>query len=256
MNDGSCSVSGCPHSAFCRGWCRTHYNRWHRSGDIQADRPVNVRKVPAAPGELCEVVDCSRPMTDRPWCAAHHRRWLKLGAVQADKPNKPRGGPMGTVPCSIAGCPNPSRTRTWCHAHYRRWRKTGSVLEDVDLRSYGDSPEERFWEKVDKNGPFPAARPELGPCHLWTGGLNSTGYGVFNTGSGAVGAHHAGWTMTGGAPVAKGLVLDHLCRVRHCVRRTHLEPVTQRVNSSRTLRTACINGHPYDDANTYRDPKG
>jgi hypothetical protein len=27
--------------------------------------------------------------------------------------------------------------------------------------------EERFWEKVDKNGPVPAHRPELGPCWVW-----------------------------------------------------------------------------------------
>ena len=35
----------------------------------------------------------------------------------------------------------------------------------------------RFWEKVDTNGPVPAHRPELGPCWLWTGGLNEDGYG-------------------------------------------------------------------------------
>ncbi len=163
---------------------------------------------------------------------------------------------MGTVPCSIAGCRNPSRTRTWCHAHYRRWRKTGDPQGDVELRSFGETPEKRFWQKVDRDGPVPARRPDLGPCYLWTSGLNSSGYGVFNLGGEMVGAHHAGWLMGGGEPIAAGLVLDHRCEVRRCVRRTHLEPVTQQVNSSRNLREMCVNGHAYDEANTYRDPKG
>jgi hypothetical protein len=29
--------------------------------------------------------------------------------------------------------------------------------------------EDRFWSKVDKNGPIPAHRPDLGPCWSWTG---------------------------------------------------------------------------------------
>jgi hypothetical protein len=37
---------------------------------------------------------------------------------------------------------------------------------------------ERFWKKVDKNGPVPAHRPELGPCWLWTGALVGRGYRV------------------------------------------------------------------------------
>lgn len=37
----------------------------------------------------------------------------------------------------------------------------------------------RFWNYVDKNGPIPAHRPELGPCWIWTGAKNQRGYGVF-----------------------------------------------------------------------------
>jgi hypothetical protein len=29
---------------------------------------------------------------------------------------------------------------------------------------------ERFWSKVDRNGPVPEHRPELGPCWVWTAG--------------------------------------------------------------------------------------
>src|SRR5437870_1060081 len=41
------------------------------------------------------------------------------------------------------------------------------------------SPHDRFWEKVDKNGPAPPHRPEIGPCWLWTGWVKKNGYGGF-----------------------------------------------------------------------------
>jgi hypothetical protein len=39
------------------------------------------------------------------------------------------------------------------------------------------TPSERFWAKVDKNGPIPAYRPDLGPCWLWTASKRADGYG-------------------------------------------------------------------------------
>lgn len=38
---------------------------------------------------------------------------------------------------------------------------------------------ERFFANVDKNGPIPPHRPELGPCHVWTGFIRPDGYGHF-----------------------------------------------------------------------------
>ena len=40
--------------------------------------------------------------------------------------------------------------------------------------------QERFWSKVDFNGPVPEGRPLLGPCHVWIGSLAIRGgYGQF-----------------------------------------------------------------------------
>jgi hypothetical protein len=40
----------------------------------------------------------------------------------------------------------------------------------------------RFWSKVDKNGPVPPHRPELGQCWVWTGSVQPRGYGTFSVG--------------------------------------------------------------------------
>lgn len=46
---------------------------------------------------------------------------------------------------------------------------------------FGPMPE-RFWSRVDKNGPV--LRAELGNCWTWTGTRTRRGYGMFHIGSG------------------------------------------------------------------------
>jgi len=109
------------------------------------------------------------------------------------------------------------------------------------------TPDERFWRKVDKTG----------ECWLWTAS-RLKGYGTFWVGPGKfVSAHRYSYEQQCG-PIPEGLVLDHLCRVRHCVNPAHLEPVTELVNIQRgeaptTLlarRNECKNGHPLTPENT------
>lgn len=38
------------------------------------------------------------------------------------------------------------------------------------------SPDQRFWAKVNKDGPIPIHRPDLGQCWVWTG-ESRHGYG-------------------------------------------------------------------------------
>src|SRR5690349_1913777 len=90
-------------------------------------------------------------------------------------------------------------------------------------------PAERFWPKVDKNGPVPIKRPDLGPCWLWTKGCTPAGYGAFSIGHKHMAAHRFAYEVLIG-PIRNGLDLDHLCRVRSCVNPSHLEPVTRSIN--------------------------
>lgn len=92
-------------------------------------------------------------------------------------------------------------------------------------------------------------------CLLWTGSINSAGYGQVGTPEGTKLVHrlmHEWFT----GPIPDGLQIDHLCRVRHCAAPAHLEAVTASLNllrgySWQRAKTHCKQGHPFDDANTY-----
>lgn len=102
-------------------------------------------------------------------------------------------------------------------------------------------------------------------CWEWTGRKTGEGYGLVSRGRSrtALLAHRVVYTMHRG-PIPAGLLLDHLCRNHSCVNPAHLEPVTHRENDLRgygasglhARQTHCVNGHPFDENNTYISPKG
>lgn len=81
---------------------------------------------------------------------------------------------------------------------------------------------ERFWTKVDKNGPV--IRPELGPCWMWIGARQNGGYGYMGRGrrgEGHVRAPRASLEIHG-RPAPDGLDILHHCDNPPCVRPDHL----------------------------------
>lgn len=123
---------------------------------------------------------------------------------------------------------------------------------------------DRFWPKVDLNGPIPEARPDLGPCWIWTASRTSSGYGQLACRPGPPQrAHRIAYVLIVG-PIPEGLELDHVCRVRACVNPAHLEPVTNIENIMRgesvparnARKTECAHGHPFDAENTRTRERG
>lgn len=135
--------------------------------------------------------------------------------------------------CSIDGCTRRTKARGWCNRHWLRWSRHGDPLAGGAQQVHG-TPEQRFWPKVDQNGPAPDHRPELGPCWVWTAATNNRGYPQFGLNGRMVLAYRFAYELLVG-PIPDGLDLDHLCRRPTCVRPDHLDPVTNAENAARTV---------------------
>jgi len=92
-------------------------------------------------------------------------------------------------------------------------------------------------------------------CWLWSASVIGGGYGGWQYGPHGsqrhVSAHRCSYVVCV-ADIPSGLVLDHLCKVRLCVRPDHLDLVTMRENVLRgigitalnAVKTECKHGHP------------
>jgi hypothetical protein len=100
-------------------------------------------------------------------------------------------------------------------------------------------------------------------CWEWTAQRDPYGYGAIKVNGSKRGSHRVAFELIEG-PIATGLQLDHLCRVRHCINPAHLEPVTPRENTMRGVapsavnaaKTRCGHGHEFTPENTYTTPLG
>src|SRR5205823_3334236 len=79
---------------------------------------------------------------------------------------------------------------------------------------------ERFWSKVNKNGPMhPALKSR---CWLWMDSVNTGGYGRFYLNGAAVPSHRWAWTEVNGEPPSDQPYVLHKCDNPPCVRPDHL----------------------------------
>lgn len=95
---------------------------------------------------------------------------------------------------------------------------------------------------------------QSGECKLWTGPLDRDGYGSFYFRKKGRRAHRVAYFSVHG-PIPDGMVVDHICKKRHCVQPNHLRLMTmidnvmQNSNSIGAInrrKTHCKYGHPLD----------
>lgn len=180
----------------------------------------DLQRRPLMSERTCSIEDCDRPFQARGYCLRHYQKYCR-------------------PPCSIEGCDKPVNARGWCNNHYSQWQKHGDPLATLRPNRSEGTPEERFWEKIDKTGPPPSHAPEMGSCWLWTDATRpepwSSRYGTLWVVDRLVGAHRFSYELLVG-PIPDGLVIDHLCRIPRCVNPSHLEPVTAAENARRAAR--------------------
>jgi hypothetical protein len=80
----------------------------------------------------------------------------------------------------------------------------------------------RFVGKIEK----------LDGCWLWVGLKGPNGYGRFSVGTREISAHRFSYQHFIGA-IAPGMTVDHICRIKICVRPDHLQLLTNEENSAR-----------------------
>jgi len=66
-------------------------------------------------------------------------------------------------------------------------------------------------------------------CWLWTGGVNAAGYGRMKVNGADHYVHRLAFLIAGGS-IGEGQEIDHICRVKHCVRPDHLRAVSHKAN--------------------------
>lgn len=97
---------------------------------------------------------------------------------------------------------------------------------------------------------------DLFGCHRWTRRKDKDGYGRVGEDM----AHRRAWEEVYG-PIPAGMQVHHECEVRDCLNTEHMMLVTPSEHALLNVNSAagrnrrkryCINGHLFDEANTYR----
>jgi hypothetical protein len=123
-----CSLDGCDRAAVAHGWCRRHYARWKRTGQLDA-RPWERQRT-------CMVDGCDEQSWSAGLCEMHRWRVRAHGEPGKAAPIKPRvRKPRGE--CLVEGCGRPRKGASYCHLHTERLRRTGEVGPAQPLRVKG-----------------------------------------------------------------------------------------------------------------------
>lgn len=116
MTERQCTVDGCCNEATYKEMCGTHYVRFRKYGDVQADTPIREYGHGINNGN-CE--HCDTPAYSRGLCPVHYYRVRTHG--------DPHQGPKQRARCVVATdgkqCGLPAVGKGLCRSHYDKARR-------------------------------------------------------------------------------------------------------------------------------------
>lgn len=182
-----CKVEGCNGEVKAKGLCLKHYKRLCKYGTT--DLPHNT---PIPRTGTCSVEGCTKKVHARGLCAAHYeeQRLAKRGEV-----------------CTVEGCKTVAYAHGLCRKHYARKQAHGTTDNPRQ------SPMQRFMASYEVN--------HKTGCWMWTGGVESKGYGRIHINGKRVKGHQAAWILFRG-PIPEGMCICHKCDTPGCVNPDHL----------------------------------
>lgn len=165
--------------------------------------------------------------------------------------------------CLIENCKNRYLAKGFCRFHYDQDKNHGSPLAHLPTPIHLLTTEDRFWSKVNKDGP---SHYDLNPCWLWLGSKNDSGYGILRINRKTISTHRYSYIIHKGF-IPLGMKVCHSCDIPVCVNPDHLwlgtdadnakdKALKGRAMNVNTFKTHCPQNHEYNEANTYISPSG
>jgi hypothetical protein len=109
-----CSIVECDKPRFSKGYCQSHYNRFHRTGS-----PL---EKPDTRPKFCSVEDCHRKVRAKGCCTLHYGRLARNG-----DPLALHSRFYADAVCKADGCNSGAKKKGYCETHYQRVKRTGGT---------------------------------------------------------------------------------------------------------------------------------
>lgn len=121
--------------------------------------------------------------------------------------------------CLFETCEREFYGRGYCRAHFEQLKK-GKPLTPINFQNRRGAPTRVRLDSFSI---------QVGECRVWIGYKNPEGHGRINVDGKLAMAHRVAWELENG-PIPEGLVIDHKCYNRSCIKVSHLQVVTIRQN--------------------------
>lgn len=141
MEKSKCSIPTCLKIAFCKGYCRNHYNSFTRHGDpLHAERFIAQRRLKSEEkeksnanktkreknvGKTCKMDDCPKPARIKGYCLQHDAR-LKRNNTLVPKIKRSN---IQVASCLVLGCTSKPKYHGICAHHLNNIKELKTPLK-------------------------------------------------------------------------------------------------------------------------------